>query len=148
MRSASSETRNAVPGAPSGTGNVVPFRRAKGPAGRACHPEDLAAPSPALARARRDQRSLMDTVYEAGHLPVAASDRETKLVAARLQVYGFLVIEEVEEDGRLRRLRPSEAVRAGGERPWRLSRSSYGVNLAVSIPRVDDFLFEPVGMTV
>ncbi|MFE1602012.1 hypothetical protein [Methylobacterium sp. ID0610] len=136
MRSASSEA-----------GNVVPFRRSKLQAG-GYHPEDLAAPSPALARSRRDQRSLMDTVYEAGHLPVAAGDRDTKLVAARLQVYGFLVIEEVEEDGRLRRLRPSEAVRAEGDRPWRLSRSSYGVSLAVSIPRVDDFLFEPVGMTV
>ncbi|MBY0296242.1 MAG: hypothetical protein K2X71_09420, partial [Methylobacterium sp.] len=46
-------------------------------------------------------------------------------------------------DGRLRRLRPSEAVRAACERAWRLSRSSYGVSLAVSIPRADEFLFEP-----
>jgi hypothetical protein len=136
MRSVSSEA-----------GNVVPFRRRKAVM-NGYHPDDLAAPSPALARARRDQRSLMDTVYEAGHLPVAATDRDTKLVAARLQVYGFLVIEEVEEDGRLRRLRPSEAVRAECERPWRLSRSSYGVSLAVSIPHVDDFLFEPVGLPV
>lgn len=136
MRSVSSEASN-----------VVPFRRPRVQQGfpglGAAHPEDLAAPSPALARSRRDQRSLMDLVYEAGHLPVAAGDRETKLIAARLQVYGFLVIEEVEEDGRLRRLRPSEAVRAACERAWRLSRSSYGVSLAVSIPRADEFLFEP-----
>jgi hypothetical protein len=84
----------------------------------------------------------MDAVYATGTLAVAAGDRETKLIAARLQVYGFLSIEEIEADGALRRLRPSEAIRARPERPWRVTKASYGVSLAVTIPAIDDFLFE------
>lgn len=127
-------------------GTVVAFRRKEraAPAGHGLS-HDLDhdfAPSPRVAAARRDQRSLMDTVYEAGTLPVAAGDRETKLLASRLLVYGFLTIDEVGEDGATRRLRPSEAVRAGRERPWRLSRASRGVSLSVPIPAVDGFLFE------
>ncbi|HJE26002.1 MAG TPA: hypothetical protein K8W01_20330 [Methylorubrum populi] len=118
--------------------NVIPFRRP--------------APTPTLARdggrsrSRADQRSLMDAVYATGSIPVAAGDRETKLIASRLQVYGFLTIEELDEDGTLRRLRPSEAIRARSERPWRLSKASYGAGLSVTIPTVDDFLFEPAGL--
>jgi hypothetical protein len=119
-------------------GKVVAFRRRERPGPI----EHELAPSPRVAAARRDQRSLMDTVYEAGSLPVAAGDRETKLLASRLLVYGFLTIDEVGEDGATRRLRPSEAVRAGRERPWRLSRASRGVSLSVAIPAVDGFLFE------
>ncbi len=125
-------------------GTVVPFRRSRAvpipTAGAFDH--DL-GPGPAVAAARRDQRRLMDTVYEAGSLPVAAGDRATKLLASRLQVYGFLTIEEVAEGRRARRLRPSEAVRATLDRPWRLSRSSCGVSLSVPIPARDGFLFEP-----
>lgn len=95
-----------------------------------------------LAVRRSDQRALMDMVYAAGSLAVAAGDRDTKLVAARLQVYGFVVIEEMGADGQLRRLRPSEAIRARAERPWRLSKAAYGGSLAVTIPTSDGFLFD------
>ena len=115
--------------------NVVPFRR---PAGL-----PQAGGFPPRGRERSDQRSLMDLVYATGAFLLAADDRDTKLVASRLQVYGFLVIEEVGEDGSLRRLRPSEAIRAKNERPWRLSKASYGAGLSVTIPSIDDFLFEP-----
>ena len=122
--------------------NVIPFRRPAA-ATPARFETGFGGPAPARSRAtaRDDQRRLMDLVYATGALGVAAGDRETKLIASRLQVYGFLVIEEVGEDGP-RRLRPSEAIRARPERPWRLSKPSFGAGLAVSIPGVDDFLFE------
>lgn len=127
-----------------GTENVIPFRRpATVRAGGATGGFGGEGPR---SRARADQRSLMDAVYATGSLRVPAGDRETKLIASRLQVYGFLTIEEMGEDGSLRRLRPSEAIRARAERPWRLSKASYGASLAVTIPTVDDFLFEPAGM--
>lgn len=130
-----------------GTDNVIPFRR---PAPvRAADFGGISGEAGPRSRARADQRSLMDAVYATGSLRVPAGDRETKLIASRLQVYGFLTIEEVDEDGALRRLRPSEAIRARAERPWRLSKASYGgASLAVTIPSVDDFLFEPAGMPV
>lgn len=126
--------------APARMDNVVPFRRVTpqpapatpGGTGRASTP----------ASRRGDQRAVMDAVYATGTLAVAAGDRETKLIAARLQVYGFLSIEEVDADGTLRRLRPSEAIRARSERPWRVTKASYGASLAVTIPAIDDFLFE------
>ena len=133
------------------TGNVIPFRR---PAGLPPSPmaqtggwagRGQPSPTSARIRARVDQRSLMDAVYATGTLAVAAADRETKLIASRLQVYGFLTIEEVGEDENLRRLRPSEAIRARAERPWLLSKASYGAGLPVTIPAADDFLFEPAG---
>ncbi len=130
------------------TDNVVPFRR---PVGAGRRPGagggtgwSIGARAPSQAQA--DQRSLMDIVYGAGSFLLAPDDRETKLTASRLQVYGFLVIEEVCEDGSLRRLRPSEAIRAKAGRPWRLSKSSYGAGLSVTIPAIDDFLFEPAGL--
>lgn len=84
----------------------------------------------------------MDAVYAAGSLPVAAEDRETKLMASRLQVYGFLVVEQVEADGTLRRLRPSEAIRVARDRPWRISKASLEATRGVTIPAVDRFLFD------
>ena len=128
-----------------GTDNVIPFRRPSVPGQGALHGGFGPVPAP-RSRARADQRSLMDAVYATGSLRVPAGDRETKLIASRLQVYGFLTIEEMGEDGSLRRLRPSEAIRARSERPWRLSKAGYGASLAVTIPSVDDFLFEPAGM--
>ena len=68
----------------------------------------------------------MEAVYSAGSLPVVADDRETKAMAARLQLFGFVVIEEVEADGTTRRLRSSEAVEASLARPWRVSKPSVG----------------------
>jgi hypothetical protein len=121
--------------------NVVPFRRTLRPQPSAAA---SSAPRGGLAARRSEQRALMDSVYATGSLSVAAGDRETKLIAARLQVYGFVLIEEIGADGRPRRLRPSEAIRARTESPWRLSKASYGAaaGLAVTIPAVDDFLFD------
>ena len=112
--------------------NVVPFRR-------------VSAPPPmgereAGLRRRGEQRVLMETVYALGSMVLGADDRETKLTASRLQVYGFVTIEELGEDGRGRRLRPSEAIRARTERPWRLSKPAMAA--AVTIPSLDGFLFE------
>jgi hypothetical protein len=70
----------------------------------------------------RDQKALLDAVYTAGSLPIGAGDLSTKRMAARLQILGFLQVDEVAHDGGLRRLLPSETVRADGERPWRVSR--------------------------
>ena len=117
--------------------NVVPFRRLGGRT-----PSLDLAPNPALAARRGDQRALMDVVYATGSLAVAAGDRETKLIASRLQVYGFLIVEEIGENGESRRLRPSEAIRAGTDRPWRVSKAAYGGGQAVTIPAVDHFLFD------
>jgi hypothetical protein len=115
--------------------NVVPFRRIA--------PASAAGERDARNRRRSEQRALMDAVYATGSMIVAAGDREMKLTASRLQVYGFLTIEEVTEDGGMRRLRPSEAIRARSERPWRLSKPAFGG--AVTIPSLDDFLFESAG---
>lgn len=120
--------------------NVVPFRRPGGPG----HSGNFGRVQ-AQGHERADQRSLMDLVYSTGTFLLAADDRDTKLIASRLQVYGFLTIEEVGTDGALRRLRPSEAIRVRTDRPWRLSKASYGSGLAVTIPSVDGFLFEPLG---
>ncbi|MCJ2088879.1 hypothetical protein MKK88_23280 [Methylobacterium sp. E-005] len=115
--------------------NVVPFRR----------PLPTQAPGERDARDRRrgEQRSLLDAVYATGSMVLAAEDRATKLTASRLQVYGFLAIEEMREDGTMRRLRPSEAIRARGDRPWRLSKPACGTS--VTIPSLDGFLFESGG---
>ena len=50
----------------------------------------------ASASPRRDQRSLMDAVYAAGSLPIAAHDRATKAMATRLTIFGFVVIDEMQ----------------------------------------------------
>ncbi|GJD29695.1 hypothetical protein PMNALOAF_0932 [Methylobacterium adhaesivum] len=120
--------------------NVVPFRRATPQPPPARPGSAVRATTPASRRS--DQRAVMDAVYATGTLAVAAGDRETKLIAARLQVYGFLIIEEIDTDGTFRRLRPSEAIRARSERPWRVTKASYGASLSVTIPAVDGFLFE------
>jgi hypothetical protein len=80
--------------------------------------------SRAQASPRRDQKSFMDAVYTAGSIPLAADDRATKAMATRLQVFGFVVIDEVQADGSARRLRPSEAVKATLDHPWRVSKPS------------------------
>ncbi|MDQ4136872.1 MAG: hypothetical protein M3158_11860 [Pseudomonadota bacterium] len=75
---------------------------------------------------RRDQKTLMEAVYSAGSLPVLADDRATKAMAARLQLFGFVIIEEIGADGSARRLRSSEAIDASPARPWRVSKPSAG----------------------
>lgn len=77
----------------------------------------------------RDQRSLMDAVYNAGSIPVNADDVATKRLAARLQILGFFEVSEVQGDGSLRRLRPSETMRAEPLRPWRIAKSSFAGGL-------------------
>jgi hypothetical protein len=115
--------------------NVVPFRRVAGP--------PPTGEREARDRRRSEQRALMDAVYATGSLIVAAGDRAGKLTASRLQVYGFLTVEEIGEDGAMRRLRPSEAIRARGEHAWRLSKPACGT--AVTIPSLDGFLFDMTG---
>ncbi len=87
--------------------NIVRFRNPRAPSAR-----------PA------DQHHFLDAVYAAGSLPVAADDRSTKVIATRLTIFGFVTIDEVQGDGTVRRLRPSEAVRAAA-RPWRVSKPSH-----------------------
>ena len=98
-------------------------------------PGPRSEPSP-----RRDQKSLMDAVYTAGSLPIAAEDRDTKAMATRLTIFGFVVLEEVQADGTVRRLRPSEAIHASAERPWRVSRPSSRYALR-ELPASDRDLF-------
>ena len=93
--------------------NVVPFRAAKAGASPSC-----------------DQRSLLDAVYTSGSLALPADDRAGKQLAARLQIYGFVTLDEVEPDGSARRLRPSEAVEASVAHPWRVSKPSFAASLA------------------
>lgn len=112
--------------------NVVPFRRAMSPPPMSEREVGL--------RRRGEQRVLMETVYALGTMVVGAEDRDTKLTASRLQVYGFLAVEELGEDGRGRRLRPSESIRARTDRPWRLSKPVMAS--PVTIPSLDGFLFE------
>lgn len=76
------------------------------------------------ASPQREQKSFMDAVYSAGSMPVGADDRATKALSMRLQIFGFVQIDEVQPDGSARRLRPSEAVQASAARPWRVSKPS------------------------
>ena len=78
------------------------------------------------SHSRRDQKHLMEAVYSAGSLPVVAEDRATKAMAARLQLFGFVVIDEIQANGSARRLRSSQAIEASLARPWRVSKPSTG----------------------
>ena len=92
----------------------------------AAHANVVRFPGPrATASQSRDQKGLLDTVYTNGAFVIAADDRETKSMASRLQVFGFLNVAEVLMDGSVRPLRPSEAAKASLARPWRLSRPSF-----------------------
>jgi len=95
----------------------------------------------ASASPQRDQRSLMDAVYAAGSLPIAADDRATKVMATRLTIFGFVVIDEVQADGTVRRLRPSEAIHASTARPWRVTKLSSRYRVDDSLPDTDRDLF-------
>ena len=89
---------------------------------------------------RRDQKSLMDAVYAAGSLPIAAEDRATKAMATRLTIFGFVVLEEVRADGTARFLRPSEAINTCTDHPWRVSRPTSRYALK-DLPATDADLF-------
>ena len=79
-------------------------------------------PGPRTASGSHDQKGLLDLIYTSGSFVVAAEDRETKSLASRLQVFGFINVAEISMDGSARQLRPSEAAKASLTRPWRLSR--------------------------
>jgi hypothetical protein len=83
----------------------------------------------------------MDAVYAAGSLPIAAGDRATKVMATRLTIFGFVVIDEVQADGTVRRLRPSEAIHASTDYPWRVSKPSSRYRLDDEWPEPDRELF-------
>lgn len=93
------------------------------------------------ASPRRDRKSLMDAVYAAGSLPIAADDRATKIMATQLNIYGFVVIDEIEADGTVRRLRPSEAFHASTTHPWRISKPSGRYRVDNDYPETDRDLF-------
>jgi hypothetical protein len=93
------------------------------------------------ANPRRDQKSLMDAVYAAGSLPIEAEDRATKAMATRLTIFGFVVIDEMQADGSLRRLRPSEAIHASTTWPWRVSKPSGRYRVEDDFPETDCDLF-------
>lgn len=75
---------------------------------------------------RIDQRRFLDAIYAARSLAVAAGDGVAKRMAARFAILGFVVIDEVEPDGAMRRLRPSECVGAESGRVWRVSKRPLG----------------------
>lgn len=93
------------------------------------------------ASPRRDQKSLMDAVYAAGSLPIAADDQATKVMATRLTIFGFVAIDEVQADGTARRLRPSEAIHASTDRPWRVSKLASRYRVDDDLPASDRDLF-------
>ncbi|MBF9232806.1 hypothetical protein [Microvirga alba] len=95
----------------------------------------------AAASPRRDQKGLMDAVYAAGSLPIAADDRATKVMATRLTIFGLVVIDEVQADGTARRLRPSEAIHASTARPWRIAKPSGRYRVDDRLPASDLDLF-------
>jgi hypothetical protein len=92
------------------------------------------------ANPRRDQKSLMDAVYAAGSLPIAADDRASKDMATRLTIFGFVVIDEMQPDGTRRRLRPSEAFEAATNHSWRVSKPS-NRDWVEDLPESDQELF-------
>lgn len=83
----------------------------------------------------------MDAVYAAGSLPIPAEDRATKVMATRLTIFGFVVIDEIQADGTARRLRPSEAIHASTARPWRISKPTSRYMIDDSLPASDRELF-------
>lgn len=83
----------------------------------------------------------MDAVYAAGSLPIPADDRATKVMATRLTIFGFVVIDEIQADGTARRLRPSEAIHASTARPWRISKPTSRYMVDDSLPASDQDLF-------
>ncbi len=93
------------------------------------------------ANPRREQRGLMDAVYAAGSLPIDAGDRATKAMATRLNIFGFVVIDEMQADGSPRRLRPSEAIHGCTARPWRVSKPSGHYHIDDDVPETDRDLF-------
>lgn len=83
----------------------------------------------------------MDAVYAAGSLPIEAGDRATKIMATRLTIFGFVVIDEMQTDGTARRLRPSEAIHASTACPWRVSKPSGRYRVDHAWPDSDRELF-------
>ena len=110
MSISASSTESSPDRAPPASATLIPF--------------PVRRPSnPAPDRSRQEQKRLMDAVFATGALEIAAGDVRLKGLAARLQILGFVAIDEIGEGGRARRLRPSEAIETATDRPWRLARS-------------------------
>jgi hypothetical protein len=73
---------------------------------------------------------LIEQVYSAGSIAVAARDVTTKTAGLMLQALGLLVIDEVCADGSLRRVRSSESHKST-DRPWRFSKPPFSGEVGV-----------------
>jgi hypothetical protein len=80
---------------------------------------------------RRDPRRLIEAVYSAGSLMLAPADVPARLVAVILAGLGFLVIEEIQEDGSAQTLPPVEQRRDAIARPWRVSKPPFGGEIGI-----------------
>jgi hypothetical protein len=76
----------------------------------------------AVRSPHQDQSCLMEAVYAAGSLPVLAHDSLTKRLAARLHLFGFVLIEEMNQDGSARFMPASETIFGCLKYPWRISK--------------------------
>ncbi|NIX78189.1 hypothetical protein [Microvirga terricola] len=83
--------------------NVVMFRPRKG------------------AEIRYPAKSLLERVYAAGSIAVAADDIATKTAATMLEALGLLVIEQVQINGTIQPVIRGQAT----GRPWRLSKPAF-----------------------
>ena len=83
-----------------------------------------------------DRKAFLDVVHACGTLLLSWDDRISRSHAIRLSVLGLVAIDEVTNDGTLRRLRPSEAFLSDSHRPWRVSR--FSGKSAVSLAPIAD----------
>lgn len=73
------------------------------------------------ANARHPAKSLLERVYAAGSIPVAADDIATKTAAMMLEALGMLIIEQVLINGTVQPVIRGQAT----GRPWRLSKPPF-----------------------
>jgi hypothetical protein len=90
----------------------------------------LALKARASAPARRHPKGLMEAVYGAGSLAVAADDVPTKMAARMLQALGLLAVQVVLADGSLQGI-PNGEARNAMDRPWRLAKPAFTGELGV-----------------
>ena len=85
-----------------------------------------------------DRKAFLDVVHACGTLLVAGDDRISRSHAIRLSVLGLVAIDEIANDGTLRRLRSSEAFLSETSRPWRVSKFSKHSSVSLA-PITDEF---------
>jgi hypothetical protein len=90
----------------------------------------LALKARTSAPARRHPKGLMEAVYGAGSLAVAADDVPTKTAARMLQALGLLAVQVVLADGSLQAI-PNGEARNAMDRPWRLAKPAFTGELGV-----------------